>query len=81
VLTKAVEKGLSVTFRAVGMSPRFYIGQTVFNRNTKERGTIQSIHGFDGILTYEVSIPFDRGYLMGSNHSDWAENALEAELN
>ena len=56
------------------------MGQTLFNRNTKEKGTVGRIYESDGVTMYEVSIPVDyRGVLIGSNVSDWTEDILDPD--
>ena len=59
------------------MTYKFQIGQTLFNRDTGEKGTVQHIHQINGIIQYEVTIPARRGNGMGSHQSDWAERDLE----
>ena len=56
------------------------MGQTLFNRNTKEKGTVGRIYESDGVTMYEVRIPVDyQGLLIGSNVSDWAEDVLDLD--
>jgi hypothetical protein len=60
------------------MTYKFQIGQTLYNRDTGEKGTVQNIYQINGVIQYEVTIPLRRGNGMGSNQSDWPERALEA---
>ena len=60
------------------MMPKFQIGQTLFNRDTGEKGTVRKVYELNGNIEYEVIIPLQRGNAIGSNHSDWAEGVLDA---
>jgi hypothetical protein len=59
------------------MTYKFQIGQTLFNRDTGEKGTVQNIHQINGMIQYEVTIPARRGNGMSSHQSDWVEGVLE----
>jgi hypothetical protein len=62
------------------VTPKFSIGQVLFNRNTNENGTVGKIYELNGITMYEVLVPAHfRGLSTGSNVSDWAEGVLELE--
>ena len=62
------------------MTPKFGIDQLLFNRNTKEKGTVGRVYESNGVTMYEVRVPVDyRGLLIGSNVSDWAEDLLDLE--
>jgi hypothetical protein len=58
------------------MRPKFQIGQTLYNQDTGEKGTVRNIHEINGVIQYEVSIPLRRGDGMGSHQSDWAERVV-----
>jgi hypothetical protein len=54
--------------------------QILFNRNTKEKGMVGRVYELNGVTMYEVRVPVDfKGFSIGSNVSDWAENVLEPE--
>jgi hypothetical protein len=54
--------------------------QILFNRNTKEKGMVGRVYELNGVTMYEVRVPLDfKGFSIGSNVSDWAENVLEPE--
>ena len=60
------------------MTPKFSIGQILFNRNTNENGTVGKTYELNGITMYEVLVPVQfRGIAIGSNVSDWAEGILD----
>jgi hypothetical protein len=59
------------------MTPTFQAGQKVFNRDTGETGTVRKVYELNGIISYEVTIPSQRGTARASNRSDWAEGVLE----
>jgi len=60
------------------MTPKFSIDQLLFNRTTKEKGTVGRVYELNGVTMYEVRVPVDyRGFLIGSNVSDWAEDLLD----
>ena len=62
------------------MTPKFSIDQLLFNRNTKEKGIVGRVYESNGVTMYEVRVPVDyRGFLIGSNVSDWAEDLLDLE--
>jgi hypothetical protein len=54
---------------------KFSVDQVVFNRDTKEQGTIRRVYESSGVTKYEVAI-FSK-HLFGCDHSDWAESVLE----
>jgi len=60
------------------MTPKFSIGQVLFNRNTHENGTVGKIYELNGLTMYEVLVPVQfRGLATGSSVSDWPEEVLE----
>jgi hypothetical protein len=62
------------------MTPKFSIGQILFNGNTKEIGTVGRVYESNGITMYEVRIPVDpQWHSAGCHVSDWAEDVLEIE--
>jgi len=62
------------------MTPKFSMDQILFNRNTKEKGMVGRVYELNGVTMYEVRVPVDfKGFSIGSNVSDWAENVLEPE--
>jgi hypothetical protein len=62
------------------MTPKFSMDQILFNRNTKEKGTVGRVYESNGVTMYEVRIPVDyQGCLIGSNVSDWSEDLLDLE--
>ena len=62
------------------MTPKFSMDQILFNRNTKEKGIVGRVYESNGVTMYEVRLPVDyRGFLIGSNVSDWAEDLLDLE--
>ena len=64
------------------MTPKFSVGEIVFNRNTKEKGKVVRVYESSGITMYEVSVWVNfQGYGVASNASDWAEDVLELSVN
>ncbi len=64
------------------MTPKFSVGEVLFNRDTKEKGRVVRVCESSGITMYEVSIWADfQGYGVASNASDWAEDVLELSVN
>jgi hypothetical protein len=64
------------------MKENFRLKDLVFNRNTKEDGTIRRIYGTNGIATYEVAVPQKRDtWAAGYYISDWAEDVLQVSNN
>jgi hypothetical protein len=62
------------------MTSKFSMNQILFNRNTKEKGMVGRVYELNGVTMYEVRVPLDcKGFSIGSNVSDWAENVLEPE--
>jgi hypothetical protein len=62
------------------MTPKFRVDETLFNRNTKENGTVGRVYELNGITMYEVRVPIDpQGDAIGFNISDWSEDVLEGE--
>jgi hypothetical protein len=60
------------------MTSKFSIDEILFNRITKESGTVGRVYESNGIMMYEVRVRVDpQGQRMGSNVSDWAEDILE----
>ena len=62
------------------MTPKFSVGEIVFNRNTKEKGKVVRVYESSGITMYEVSIWVDFQWY-GACNSDWAEDVLELFVN
>ena len=64
------------------MKQNFRLKDLVYNRNTKEDGTIRRIYETNGIATYEVAVPQNRDSWAGAyNISDWAEDVLQLSTN
>ena len=52
------------------MTPKFSMDAILFNRNTKEKGTVGRVYESNGVTMYEVRFAVDyRGFLIGSNVS------------
>jgi len=54
----------------------------VYNRNTKEDGTITRVYETNGAAMYEVAVPQNRDSWTGGYFiSDWAEDVLQFSTN
>ena len=59
-------------------TPKFSIDEVLFNRNTKENGTVGRVDESNGITMYQVRVPVDpRWHPAGCHISDWTEDTLE----
>lgn len=64
------------------MEENFQPGVLVYNRNTKEDGTIRRIYETNGVAMYEVAVPQSHDSWTGGFYvSDWAEDVLEHSTN
>jgi len=64
------------------MKEKFKLKDFVYNRNTKEDGTIQKIYETNGVAMYEVAMPQNRDSWAGGYYmSDWAEDVLQLSTN
>ena len=62
------------------MIPKFSMDQILFNRNTKEKGTVARVYESNGVTMYEVRVSVNyQGFMIGFNVSDWAEDVLDLE--
>ena len=64
------------------MKENFQLRDLVYNRNTKEDGTIRRVYETNGAAMYEVAVPqqgdsWRGGYFI----SDWAEDVLQLSNN
>ncbi len=64
------------------MKEKFKLTDLVYNRNTKEDGTVRRVYETNGVAMYEVAVPQNRdswkgGYII----SDWAEDVLQLSTN
>jgi hypothetical protein len=61
---------------------KFTLTDLVYNRNTKEDGTIRRIYETNGVAMYEVAVPQNRDSWTGGYYiSDWAEDVLQLSTN
>jgi hypothetical protein len=64
------------------MKDKFKLEDFVYNRNTKEDGTIRQIYETHGVAMYEVAVPQNRdSWTGGYCISDWAEDVLQLSTN
>ena len=64
------------------MKEKFKLKDLVYNRNTKEDGTIRQIYETNGVAMYEVAVPQNRDSWTGGYYiSDWAEDVLQLSTN
>jgi len=64
------------------MKEKFKLKDLVYNRNTKEDGTIRQIYETNGVAMYEVAVPQNRDSWAGGYYiSDWAEDVLQLSNN
>ena len=64
------------------MKEKFKLKDFVYNRNTKEDGSIRRIYETNGVATYEVAVPQNRDSWTGGYYiSDWAEDVLQLSNN
>ena len=64
------------------MKEKFKLKDFVYNRNTKEDGTIRKIYETNGVAMYEVAVPQNRDSWTGGFYiSDWAEGVLQPSTN
>ena len=61
---------------------KFKLTDLVYNRNTKEDGTIRQTYETNGAAMYEVAVPQQRDtWAAGYYLSDWAEDVLQLSNN
>jgi hypothetical protein len=54
----------------------------VYNRSTKENGTVRRVYETNGAAMYEVAVPQQSdSWAAGYNISDWAEDDLQHSNN
>jgi len=64
------------------MKEKFKLKDLVYNRNTKEDGTIRQIYETKGVAMYEVAVLQNRDSWTGGFYiSDWAEDVLQLSAN
>jgi hypothetical protein len=64
------------------MKENFQLKELVYNRNTKEDGTIKRIYETNGAAMYEVAVPQQRDtWAAGYYISHWAEDVLQLSDN
>jgi len=64
------------------MKQNFQIRDLVYNRNTKEDGTIRRIYETNGAAMYEVAVPQQADSWAGGFYiSDWVEDVLQPSNN
>jgi hypothetical protein len=64
------------------MKQNFQLTDLVYNRNTKEDGTIRRIYETNGVAMCEVGVPQERdSWVYGYYISDWAEDVLQLSNN
>ena len=64
------------------MTRNFQLSDLVYNRNTKEDGTILRVYETKGAAMYEVAVPQQGdSWAAGYNISDWAEDVLQLSNN
>jgi len=64
------------------MKENFQLKDFVYNRNTKEDGTIRRVYETNGVAMYEVAVPQKRDtWAAGFYFSDWAEDVLQLSNN
>jgi len=64
------------------MKENFQLKDFVYNRNTKEDGTIRRIYETNGVAMYEVAVPQEGdSWVYGYYISDWAEDVLQLSTN
>ncbi len=64
------------------MKENFQLKDLVYNRNTKEDGTIRRVYETNGVAMYEVAVPQKRDtWAAGFYLSDWAEDVLQLSNN
>jgi hypothetical protein len=61
------------------MKNKFLLLDLVYNRNTKEDGTVRRVYETNGVAMYEVAVPQNPdSWAGGYNISDWAQGTLES---
>ena len=64
------------------MKENFRLKDLVYNRNTKEDGTIRRIYATNGAAMYEVAVPQQADSWAGGFYiSDWVEDVLQPSNN
>ena len=64
------------------MKEKFKLKDLVYNRNTKEDGTIRQIYETNGVAMYQVAVPQNRDSWAGGYYiSDWGEDVLQLSNN
>jgi hypothetical protein len=60
----------------------FQLGDLVYNRNTKEDGTIRRAYTTNGVAMYKVTVPSSGdSWVDGFNTSDWDADVLQLSSN
>jgi hypothetical protein len=64
------------------MAEKFQLTDLVYNRSTKENGTVRRVYETNGAAMYEVAVPQQSdSWAAGYNISDWAEDDLQHSNN
>jgi hypothetical protein len=64
------------------MTENFKFRELVYNRVTKEDGSIQRVYKTNGAAMYEVAVPIqDDSWAAGYNISDWGGDVLQPSSN
>ena len=64
------------------MAEKFQLTDLVYNRSTKENGTVRRVYETNGAAMYEVAVPQQSdSWAAGYNISDWAEDDLQLSSN
>ena|SRR5579863_9644749 len=64
------------------MTKNFNLRDLVYNRETKENGTVRRVYETNGASMYEVAVPRQSdSWVLGYDISDWAEGVLQHSTN
>ena len=64
------------------MKEKFKLTDLVYNRDTKEDGTVRRVYETNGVAMYEVAVPQNCDSWTGEYYiSDWAEDVLQPSTN
>jgi len=64
------------------MKEEFKLTDLVYNRNTKEDGTVRRVYETNGVAMYQVAVPqMPNTWAAGYYLSDWAEGLLQLSTN
>ncbi len=64
------------------MTKKFQLGDLVYNRDTKEDGSIRRVYETNGATMYEVAVPQKGDSWAGGYYiSDWAGDVLQLSNN